>query len=207
LERSSQLLEKTSVLAPYDGIVEKVFVDVGDVVASGAPCARVIDMDPLIISGKVTEDEVVKLRTGVSGWAILPGGLRLDGILRYIAHSADEKTKTYRVELETNDANTNNPAVRAGITAQIHIPLRAVRAHSIPSSILTLNEQGKVGLRLVQKINNKNIVQFTEIEIIEGNADTYWVKGLPEKVELIVVGQEYVQHGTEVAIDRTKAKP
>lgn len=201
LENATRALEKISITAPFDGIVEKIFLNVGDFANPGTPCARVIDMDPLVISGNVTEDEVVKMRTGVSGWAILPNGEKLEGFVRYIAHSADSKTKTYRIELEAENPNKENSIVRDGITVPIHIPLQSVLAHAIPSSILTLDEDGTIGLRVVEKTNGKNIVRFKPIKIIEGNAKEYWVTGLPMEVQLIVVGQEYVQDGTEVAID------
>lgn len=205
LDRAQRALRNTSITAPFDGILEKIFVDVGDFMSLNTPCARVIDMEPLIISGNITEDEVVKIKPNESGWAILPDGSKLNGFVRYIAHSADAKTRTYRIELEVQEASGDkNSNIREGITVQIHIPLKAVRAHAIPPAILTLNETGEIGLRLIVKQGNKNIVKFMPIKIIEGNSKEYWVSGLPHKVNLIIVGQEYVSNGTHVAIDDKK---
>ncbi len=207
LERAKLALKHTSILAPFDGILEKVFLDVGDFASTGTACAKVIDMEPLVVSGNITEDEVVKIKPDESGSIVLPDGSKLKGIVRYIAHSADAKTKTYRIELEAQAPNNDSKlAVREGITVQIHIPLKSVYAHSIPPSILTLNAQGKIGLRLVVRKNNKNIVQFVPIEIIEGNTEEYWVKGLPPEARLIIVGQEYVSDGTEVAVDSSNQR-
>ena len=50
-------------------------------------------------------------------------------------------------------------------------------------------DDGTVG---VKAINKDNIVIFYPIKTIKDTIDGMWVSGLPDKVNLIVSGQEYI---------------
>ena len=208
LARAERALKNTKITAPFDGILEDVFVNQGDFMNPSTPCARVIDMSPLILSGEVTEEEVVKLNPDAIGWALIPQGKRLEGKIRYIAHSADSKTRTYRVELEAFDSlsDLDISTIRDGLTVEIHVPLKPVLAHKIQPSILTLNDKGQLGLRIVAQQDGNYYTHFKPVTIIKGDSQDYWVTGLDNQVEIIVVGQEYVKHGTQVAVRKYQKK-
>ncbi|MEC9414814.1 MAG: efflux RND transporter periplasmic adaptor subunit, partial [Pseudomonadota bacterium] len=94
-----------------------------------------------------------------------------------------------RIEMEVENNNSN---YKDGLTAEIFIPVKEINGHLIPPSSLTLNEEGQVGVR---HIVNKNIAQFSKVEIL-GDEDEYvWIAGLPEKVTIITVGHEFVSSG------------
>ena len=65
-------------------------------------------------------------------------------------------------------------------------------AHKIPPSVLTLQDDGTVG---VKAINENNKVIFYPIKKEIDTIDGMWVSGLPESIELITSGQEYVSIG------------
>ena len=76
------------------------------------------------------------------------------------------------------------------------VPLREVIAHLIPSYLISLNDEGDLGIKIL--IDDR--VQFTEIQIVEDTIDGLWVTGLPKNVTIITVGQEYVINGQEVKV-------
>ena len=67
-----------------------------------------------------------------------------------------------------------------------------IKAHKIPPSILTLQDDGSVGVKAIDK-NNKVVFYpiITEIDTIDG----MWVSGLPNEANIIITGQEYVTVG------------
>ncbi len=197
LKRAELSLDNTKIAAPFDGILEKLFVDQGDVMNPGTPCAKIIDMSPLVLSGQVTTSEVAQIEPNIQAWALMPDGSHLQGFIRYISPSADPKTNTYRIEMEAEEPSS---IARDGLTVQIHLPLRAVRAHRIDPSILTLNDKGQLGIRFINVKDGKSIVQFRQVEIIKSDNNNAWVSGLPEVAHIIIVGQEYVKQGIEVAV-------
>ena len=114
------------------------------------------------------------------------------GIIRFISPVADPRTRTYRVELEIDNSDYR---IRDGITAEIDFPLGKTRAHLVSPSVLTLNDAGVVGVRTVDE---SDTVRFKPVDILADETKGVWVGGLPERVRLIVVGQEFVVEGERI---------
>lgn len=192
VERMEKELENTKIKSPFDGVVDDRMVNVGDYLAPGQPCAMVIDQDPFLVVGQVSEKDVQQIKIGDTGWATLVTGQRVTGTVRFIAKSADSATRTFRMELEVaNPAGT----IRDGITAEIHVNADKVEAHRISPAILSLDEKGAVGVRILDATKR---VRFMSVRIIGDSPEGVWVTGLPKTVTIITVGQEYVTNGLEV---------
>jgi multidrug efflux system membrane fusion protein len=66
--------------------------------------------------------------------------------------------------------------------------------HLLPQSVLTLNDEGVLGIRSVED----GVAAFHEVTIVSDTRDGVWVTGLPETVEIITIGQEFVVDGQAV---------
>jgi len=185
-------LERTRIRAPFDGILDDRGVNVGDYMSPGAACGVVVDQDPFLIVGQVSERDVSKLTVGSPGVGRLIDGTRVHGTIRFIGTQADPATRTFRVELEV--ANEDS-MLRDGMTSDIVVPIRSVEAHLISSSILSLSDLGEVGVKV---IDEDNVVHFMPVEVIEDAGDGFWVRGLPHTARVITVGQEFVVDGERV---------
>lgn len=188
-------LSRTRVKAPIAGIVQDPIAEKGDMLQTGDVCATVIDRNPMIVVGQVSEREISKLTLGMPARASLATGETANGKITYIAPSADSMTRTFRVEITVpNDDET----LKDGVTALAQVQLEGVKAHRIPASVMTLADDGRVGVRTV---DDKKVVSFTPVDIIGGTVDGMWVTGLPDEVTIIVVGQEFVLEGQKVQVE------
>jgi multidrug efflux system membrane fusion protein len=156
------------------------------------PCGQVIDYNPILVTGQISEQEIRKVKTGVKSQAILSTGERVSGLVSYISKTADKKTRTFRVEVRIENPDFK---IKDGITTELFIPTQKVIAHLIPPSSLTLDSEGRIGIRHINKDNN---VLFSSVEIIGDEGELVWVTGLSEKVIIITVGQEFVVEGQKV---------
>jgi membrane fusion protein, multidrug efflux system len=192
LERAQIELEHTEIRAPFDGVLEKRPVEIGDYVDIGDEAAVLIDQDPFLVIGDVAQVQAGALRPGMAGYAVLVGGERVEGHLRYVASMADPATRTLRVELEVP-----NPDRRftANISAELHLPLEEVPAHKVSSALLVLDDAGKIGVRAVDEAG---VVRFHPAQVVRSEAEAVWLAGLPERLRLITVGQGFVEAGEEV---------
>ena len=192
LERQELNLARTRIKAPFDGVVEDLHLDEGDYAMPGDACATLIDLDPMLVAAQVTEEQVEYLRLG----SLVKGNTRigrpLEGELSFIGNQSDPGTRTYTVEITVDN---EDHSLRSGLTVSLRVMLDEVRAHQITPSLLTLNQQGEMGVRL---IDAKNRVLFSAVEIIEDGPDGMWVTGLPDTAVIITVGQEYVAPGAIV---------
>ena len=124
---------------------------------------------------------------------MLPGGRSLTGALAFVSSVADEPTRTFRIELEVPNPDG---AIAEGLTSEIRIPTGETEAHVVSLSLLSLADDGRVG---VKSVDETGTVRFLPVAVL-GNADqgTVWVAGLPKRVRLITIGQEFVADGERV---------
>tara|TARA_R110002110_G_scaffold107369_2_gene268677 strand:+ start:9167 stop:10303 length:1137 start_codon:yes stop_codon:yes gene_type:complete len=185
-------VSQTAIVAPFDGILDDRRVEIGDYMRVGDVCGLVVELDPLLVAAQVSEDRVAMLQVGASGTARLVTGETVEGKIRFVSKTADPATRTFRVELEVPN---HDSSMRAGITAEIVVPGDEVLAHRIPSAIVTLDDNGVIGVRTVDE---EDRVQFNRVKLVDDTPDGLWISGLPKKVTLITVGQDYVKEGQKV---------
>ena len=187
-------LGNTEIRAPFDGIVEERPAEVGDLLSIGDPLATLIQGDPMLVVAHVPEHSIRAIDLGQLATVTLFDGSTHDGIVRYTARVSDNDTRTFRVEVEMENADLRIPD---GMTAQLEIPVGTKRAHQVTSSVLTLNDEGELGVRAIV---DDNKVDFLPVELQGGSRDRIWIGGLPEEFELLVVGHDWVKEGATVNV-------
>ena len=197
VEMAKNELNNTKITAPFDGYIEDVFVEIGDLVSPTQACAKLMQLNPITVTGEVTEKNVEQITLNQLVDIKLLDGSELKGKINYISKSANPSTRTYKVEALVEN---KNGLIREGLTADMMVPLQNLKAHLIPSYLLSLNDAGDLGIKIIKD----DIVYFTNIQIIEDTVDGIWVAGLPTSVTIITVGQEYVINGQEVNVQIVK---
>ena len=189
-------IDRLTVRAPFAGLLESDTAEFGSLLQAqgpnGAHCATIIQLDPIKLVGFVPETEVNRVELGAMGGARLASGNQVRGSVTFISRSADPETRTFRVELEVPNGDLS---IRDGQTAEIIIAAEGKSAHLLPQSALTLNDEGKLGVRLVAEDNTSD---FAEVSVLRDTVDGVWLAGLPETANVIVIGQEYVVTGVPV---------
>ena len=186
-------LDNTTIRAPFDGVLDTRTIDDGAFVNIGDRIGTVVDLNPIHITGEVSERYVGQLAAGMSADVTLSDGSQFTGTLSYVASESNPSTKTFRVEVDVENPDS---LLRAGLPAEIRLPLAPVLAHRVTSSILSLAETGEVG---VKSVSSEDKIQFLPARILEDGPDGTWLGGLPEEFTLVVTGQDFVDVGQLVA--------
>ena len=192
LTRAQLDLDYMVIRAPFDGALQDRQVEIGDFVKLGDPVATIVDDRTLIVRASIAEYEAHFVKKGGAGSAKLADGQTVDGTIRYIAPVADEATRTFDVELEID--NTGG-SLRAGMTAELMIPAETIYAQKISPSLLTLDDEGNLGVKIV---NDSGIVEFHRADIAMSSSEGVWIAGLPHSANIITVGQGFVNAGVFV---------
>ena len=195
LKRKELAVEKILIRAPFDGLVEDVHVEIGDYVNPGQRCATLVDLNPMLMVGRVSEKTVLSLRLGELATGQLADGRTVEGPVTFIGQQSDPQTRTYAIEIQLDNSDRS---LRSGITAEIKIPVDRVLAQRVSPALFALDDRGEIGVRVV---DNNNIVHFYNVEIVSDDSDGVWVTGLPNETALITVGQEMVVAGERVDPD------
>jgi multidrug efflux system membrane fusion protein len=184
-------LDRLKMTAPFRGLLESDTAEIGSLLQAGSLCATVIQLDPIKLVGFVPEVEVDRISRGAAVNARLASGRTVVGEVTFISRSADETTRTFRVEAAVPN---DDLSIRDGQTAEMVIDAAGTIAHLIPQSALTLDDDGRLGVRLVRDA----VARFVPVQVMRDLPEGVWVSGLDASVDIIVVGQEFVTNGVPV---------
>ena len=188
-------LNRTEVKAPFSGYIEQI-VKPGNFLERGQVCATIIQLNPISFVAGVPEYDINKVRINQKVNLELVTGQYINGELTFVSKSASPDTRTFQVESQIENLDG---LIKDGLTANMTIEIDKVKAHKISPSILLLNDEGKLGIRIVTK---GNIAKFVEIIILEDSEEGLWITGISEKLEIIIQGQGFVEDGQEVITNR-----
>jgi multidrug efflux system membrane fusion protein len=185
-------LANTRIRAPFDGTFDTRLVDDGALLNVGDRVGTVVDLDPIKITAQISERNIGEARVGLPAKIVLTDGSSLAGEVSYIASVSDPNTRTFTIEVLAPNPERK---VLAGLAAQLRLPFGQGSAHRISPSVMTLSDEGKIG---VKSVEDDGTVRFWPVDIIDDGPEGTWVSGLPDRLTLIVVGQEYVGVGQKV---------
>lgn len=186
-------MERLTIRAPFAGVLEIGTAELGALLQPGAACATVIQLDPIRLVGFVPEIDVAKITVGAPAGARLTSGRQVQGQVTFLSRAGDETTRTFRVEVQIPN---DDLAIRDGETAEILVQAEGRMAHLLPQSALTLDDEGALGVRAVDA---ESRATFAAVDLLRDTVEGVWVAGLPDTLDVIVVGQEYVTEGVAVA--------
>ena len=184
-------LANTRIKAPFNGIVDDRYVNAGDYMRPGDKCEMVIAPEPFLAVGTVSEHEVGQIHVNSPASATLVTGETVDGTVTFVADRADPTTRTFRLEVQLPNPDAK---LRDGVSADIHVPIKHVKAQHISPGIMVLDDSGVPGVRVV--VDGR--VKFLPITILSDGPDGAWVSGLPDRINVITVGQQFVSDGQRV---------
>ncbi|RUS60609.1 efflux RND transporter periplasmic adaptor subunit [Pseudorhodobacter sp. E13] len=194
VEAAERELKRLTLVAPFGGLLETDTAELGALLQPGAACATVIQLDPIKLVGFLAETDVDKVSVGAMAQARLASGREALGRVTFLSRSADPLTRTFRVEVTVANDGLN---IRDGQTAELMIATEGKPAHLLPASALTLDDEGRLGLRIV---NGDSRAEFVPVTLIRDTVDGVWLTGLPDAADVIVVGQEFVTEGVAVTV-------
>ncbi|MEO0486055.1 MAG: efflux RND transporter periplasmic adaptor subunit [Pseudomonadota bacterium] len=185
-------LERLEITAPFAGVLETDTAELGTLLQPGSECATILQLNPMKLVGFVPEIDVDRVQVGARAGARLVSGREVMGTVAFVSRSADETTRTFRVDI---DVDNSDFSIRDGQTADILIAAEGTQAHLLPGSALTLNAQGALGVRTADE---NDITRFAPVTLLRDTPDGVLVTGLGEAARVIITGQEFVTDGVPV---------
>jgi multidrug efflux system membrane fusion protein len=185
-------LDRNQVKAPFNGIVDRVPVELGSAVMAGDEVATILSLDPILAKGEISERDLRYVKIGDGADVRLVNGETVKGTVRYISRDASAATRTFRLEIAVPNAEAIIPA---GMTAEITVRAKAADAVMLPRSVVTLSGSGDLGIRAVDKDNK---VVFFPIDLVDDTPKGLVLAGIPADARVIVSGQELVTEGDVV---------
>jgi membrane fusion protein, multidrug efflux system len=194
LARAQASADRLRLKAPFAGIVDTVAVELGEWVQTGAPVATILSLDPILVKAEVSEVDLSSVAVGSTAKVRLVNGTEMEGTVRLIAREASAETRTFPVEIALPNPDLTLPS---GMSAEVSLYAAPTRAVVVPRSIITLSDDGLLGLRVV---GPDNLAQFAAVQIIDDTPEGLVVTGVPEGVRIVTAGQDLVRNGEAVEV-------
>ncbi|WP_342170747.1 efflux RND transporter periplasmic adaptor subunit [Hoeflea halophila] len=192
LEAAQAEIDRLTVVAPFSGVIDQVKVEEGSWLPSGEAVAVLLQLDPVVALGEVSEREISHVSVGREADVRLISGDIVSGSVRHVSLEATPGTRTFPIEVAIPNPDNKVPA---GMTAEIMVKSEAVQAVRLPRSVVTLDPSGNLGLRILK---GDGTVGFVPIDLIDDTPDGLILSGVPEDAQIIVAGQDLVSDGETV---------
>jgi len=197
-------IEKTTIVAPFDGVIDVVFKEEGTVVApgQGAEVFRIINLSNMYISievperyiASVTKNKKVKVEFPVLGETLLSS-------VRQVGSFINPNNRSFKIEVPVANKSGN---IKPNLTARLQInDYTNTKAILIPQSIISENAKGEQFIYVVKnkKENKEGIAQKVIIKTGKTQGDIIEVlANLPEGAEIIKEGARSVNNGQTVKV-------
>ena len=189
---AEETIESLEITAPFAGRIETLSLDAGEFVQAGADVGRIVDNHPLTVAIQVPQQALGRIKSGQTATVNFITGEAREGAVSFVGTAASAETRTFLTEITVPN---EDGAIPAGISAEIRIPTGTTQAHFVQPSIVSLNPEGRLG---VKTVDDDDIVIFYPIKVVRAEIDGVWVTGLPETSRIITVGQGFVNEGETV---------
>ena len=200
-------LAKTSVRAPFSGVIDDVITDQGSVVAPGqSQLFRIVNLDNMYIETNVPENYITSVTENkevIIEFPIL--NKTIEAQIRQAGNFINPGNRTFKIEVGVPNEDKN---IKPNLTAKLKInDYTSSSAILIPQSIISENAEGEQYIFVMDTINSNNEGEVKRIIIETGRSqgDVIEVtKGLGKEVEIIKEGARSVKDGQTVKVINQK---
>ncbi|HJQ23263.1 MAG TPA: efflux RND transporter periplasmic adaptor subunit [Blastocatellia bacterium] len=136
LEIARQQLTDSTIIAPFDGVVQEKRTSVGEYLAAGTAIVNLVRMDPLRLRAEVPEREAHNVKQGQQVRVTVEGDTNVyTGVIARLAPSITEQNRILIVEAEVRNNGRLRPGsfARADIVADAKSLSPAVPASAVVS--------------------------------------------------------------------------
>ena len=197
----AERLENATVRAPIDGVIEDRMVEVGTMVAPGAPVARVIDVNPVKAIAGLPERYAGSVSRGAAADMVVAslGGRDFGGRVSFVGAAVDPASRTVPIEIAVP-----NPGglLRPGMVAEVRIASgERPQALVVPQQAVQRAEEGYFVYVVSEREQGGPIAEARPITM--GDSQGGWVPvetGLAVGDRVIVSGQHQVAAGDRVNV-------
>lgn len=204
VEQLKSQLEKVTIVAPFDGIIDDVFKEAGTVVApgQGAEIFRIVNLNNMFISTDVPERYIASVKNHKKVLVEFPVlGESVKSSIRQVGNFINPSNRSFKIEVPVANKSGN---IKPNLTARLKInDYTNNKAILIPQSIISENANGEQFVYVIKnkKANNEAVAQRVVIKTGRTQGDVIEVlANLPAGTEIILEGARSVNNGQTVRV-------
>lgn len=205
LAQIKKQLGKSTILAPFSGVIDDVIKEQGTVVAPGmgSEIFRIVNLNNMYIETAVPEKYISNVTKGKNVEVFLPMlSKTVNTKVRETGNFINPANRTFMIEIEILNSDKS---IKPNLTAKLKInDYTSLKAILIPQSIISENAEGQQYVYIITDLNgNKGIAKQTVVKTGKTQGDVIEIlEGISEGDMLIQAGARSVKNGQEVKISQ-----
>ncbi len=193
-------LDRTVIRAPIEGVLDDRLVEVGTLVSPGTPVARIIDLDPVKVSGGMPERYAADVSRGAPATVTFDvlDGERYEATVNFVGAAVDRRNRTFPVEVTIPNAGR---VIKPEMVANIAVVRRTLdEAVVVPQDAVVRVEDGYV-VFVVEGQGEDLTARSRDVVLGPSQSNEVVIsEGLSAGERLVVVGQQQVADGDRVRV-------
>lgn len=187
------MLSYARVSAPFDGVISRKYVEVGDLATPGRPLVDLEDPQTLRLEADVPEALIGRLQMG-SRMPVraAPSTNDIEGIIGELSPAADPHSRTVRVKLDLPAAG----GLRLGQFGRVAVPVREAVSVRVPAAAVVVRGQMEIVFVVTNQRAHLRLVKTGK------RVGDEWeiVSGLNPGEQVVINGAAALQDGQPVEV-------
>lgn len=193
-------ISKTTIRAPFSGVVEEIMLKVGEMAGAGVPVARVLDLSEFHIEAEVPENYSRSLSEGNAVEVIFPGVDTLNATLSTIGSYINPNNRTFRILV---DVEAKNGRFKPNQLTILRInDLTVPGAVTLPSNVIQQDAKGNDFVFVAEETDGR-FAKAVKTSIKTGETylgKTQVVSGLDGDERIVDRGSRSIRNDQEIEI-------
>ncbi|NNG10148.1 MAG: efflux RND transporter periplasmic adaptor subunit [Arenibacter sp.] len=197
-------LGKSSIRAPFSGIIDDVIKDQGTVVSPGpgSEVFRIVNLSDMYIDVEVPETYLGSIKNGKEAKVYFPVlGDSVKTTIRQTGNFINPGNRSFTVEIPVPNKNGN---IKPNLSARVQLnDYTSENAILVPQSIVSENAEGEQYVYKAEELNDNNEAVAKKIIIATGKTQNGFVEvvsGIEDGNHIIKEGARSVKDGQKVKI-------
>ena len=189
-------LQKTRVVAPFDGWVTQEFTEVGQWIQAGGSIVELVDLSRVQVEVPLPERFVGDVKVGASVTATFDGlrGVEAQGRVFSVVAQADRNSRTFPIKVELPNADL---MIKSGLVSRVILQVGApYKGLVIPKDALVL----RGGAEFVFVMNEGSVTQVPVVSVNHVNSEVEVEGSLKPGMIVVVEGNERLFPGQPVRV-------
>jgi membrane fusion protein (multidrug efflux system) len=192
-------LAKTKVIAPFNGVIDELIAERGQVVGPGQGLMRIVNLNNMFVSTTVPESYIGKLKVGTEVSVYLASlGKSFNGKIRQVGNNINPNNRSFGIEVSV--PNTDN-LLRPNQVAKLKITdYTNAKAVVVPSNVIQEDADGNQFVFEVSSVKDKTGIAKKVIVKVGKTSDNFTeiLSGLEPKTVLVGDGVKTVSEGMKL---------
>lgn len=197
LQLAKLQLSRSRIVAPFGGVVSKLYTELGEVVGATAPLVDLVQLDPVHVVMSVPDRDVVALEEGSDvevRVAALPHGFQ--GQIARISPTGDRDTRAFEAEVAVNNKDGN---LKPGMIATVRLDRTVAEGAVVVAQDWLVTRLDGVGVFL----DDDGLARFVKVNPGQVVRDQVIIEsGIEPGARLITKGHRGLAEGDQLSIAR-----